>query len=155
ALDTLSARKSLKYLILEGKLSEAVEFFDEHFVDSLETEKEILFALKCQLFIELIKTDTAQALEFAQKDLGQFANVSQKTDDLLQDVLSLIAYPDPQQSPVAHLLTQERREQVADEVNEYIIRSFGLSQQTCVEKIARQATVVRSALHSETSKDKK
>ncbi|KAJ3330352.1 hypothetical protein HDU91_003602 [Kappamyces sp. JEL0680] len=97
-------------------------------------------------------------------ELGSFAALSDDCTDTLQDVLSLIAYPDPLSSPVSHYLSQDRREQVATELNNHIIgraaATHGLAWHggntwTGLERLAQQSTVVRDLLHSEGSKDVK
>lgn len=75
--------------------------------------------------------------------------------DPLQDIVALIAYADASQSPVAHYLSQDRREQVAMNLNNYILSMDHQPSETCLERMVKQATVVREVLCSEGSKDKK
>jgi hypothetical protein len=43
---------------------------------------------------------------------------------LLQDIIGLIAYNDPSQSPIAHYMAQERRDKVASLLNSHILCNF-------------------------------
>ena len=53
-------------------------------------------------------------------EMAQFGGNFKYAQDL-QDVLSLLAYPDPLQSPVAHFLDQSRRDLVSAQLNAYIL----------------------------------
>lgn len=119
ALKTLQSRKRLREYLVAGNVSNAISYCEETFpADMISKDSvEVLFALKCQQFIELLRNDPSMALQFAQEELGQFGPQHQPT---LQDIVSLIAYPDPHKSPLAHYLSQERRDQVANIVNDHI-----------------------------------
>ena len=71
SLTTLESRKTLSQLVLKGQIKEAIKFCNDMFpkiltVDTLESN-EILFTLKCQLFIEYIRISAPEALTFAQE----------------------------------------------------------------------------------------
>jgi hypothetical protein len=54
-------------------------------------------------------------------ELGQYGHINPKYFDALQDIVALIAYTDPFTSPVADYLSQERREEIASNLNSYIL----------------------------------
>lgn len=85
----------------------------------------VLFKLKCQRFIEIIRSTTAsselEAIRYAQTHL-KATNTELK--EKVKEVTALIAYADPQQSQSKHLLTQERREQLAKEVNNVLLGKY-------------------------------
>jgi hypothetical protein len=69
---TLDTRKKLRDFILAGSIVEAIDFCDLIFPNLLLYEgntksRDVLFALRCQQFIECIKTSAPEALQFAQK----------------------------------------------------------------------------------------
>jgi hypothetical protein len=54
-------------------------------------------------------------------EFGEFANTNPKYWETLQNLVALIAYPNPYESPLAHYLSQSRREEVAELVNNHIL----------------------------------
>lgn len=82
----------------------------------------VLFKLKCQRFIEIIRSTTPsselEAIRYAQTHLKA---TSSELKEKVKEVTALIAYADPHQSQSKHLLTQERREQLAKEVNDVLL----------------------------------
>jgi hypothetical protein len=79
--------------------------------------------------------------------LGKFANLKE-----LQDIVSLIAYPAPEHSPMAYLLNQAQREKVANELNNSILEFQGRKPFTGLERLTKQCTVVRDVLYNESGK---
>ena len=51
--------------------------------------------------------------------------------DRLTEVLALIAYQNPQNCPVSHFLSHERRETVADELNRCILGKYLQKKKYC------------------------
>lgn len=82
----------------------------------------VLFKLKCQRFIEIIRsatpTSSMEALRYAQTYLKPNHGIFKEK---VNEVTALIAYADPHQSHSKHLLTQERRDQLAIEVNHVLL----------------------------------
>ncbi|KAL2911615.1 hypothetical protein HK105_208916 [Polyrhizophydium stewartii] len=158
-LRTLAIRRRLVQLVLEGNSTQAVALCNEAFPGLLSAgtpaATDVCFALQCQRFIECVRRSAPEALAFAQDELGKFAFMEPKYSETLQDIVALIAYTDPESSPLAGYMSRERREQVAMELNSYILAYHGASPVTALERIAQQATVVREVLHAETVKDKK
>ncbi|RUP43136.1 hypothetical protein BC936DRAFT_137562 [Jimgerdemannia flammicorona] len=117
----------------------------------------ISFKLHCQQFIETVRRGLPmEALSFAQSTLGGFPHLDPKMEqrytDMLTDVTALIAYTKPENSPVGSLLGQDYREKVAEEVNNAVLALCGLRQISTIERIVKQATVVRDIYA--TQKDK-
>lgn len=79
----------------------------------------ILFKLRCQQFIEIIRSsDSVQAIEFAK----MYLRPQHKDHQHLRDEVSvLIAYSSPEESNYRHLLSQERRQELADQVNTVVL----------------------------------
>lgn len=111
----------------------------------------ILFKLKCQRFIEIIRSTTPaselEAIRYAQTYLKA---TNHALKEKVKEVTALIAYSDPYQSQSKHLLTQERREQLAMEVNHVLLAQCNLPTQTSIEKITRQYTLVEEELEKTT-----
>ena len=88
-----------------------------------EGSAKLLFVCDCQQFVELIRRGSPdQALEFLQSSLSPFFKDPARFDQaILQDVVALLAYEDPLQSPVRYLLQDQQRSDVADTLNHAIL----------------------------------
>jgi hypothetical protein len=89
AKKTLDTRKKLRDFILDGSIVEAIDFCDLIFPNLLLNDgntksRDVLFALRCQQFIECIKTSAPKALQFAQKG---FKQLIKNSDSLLQSII--------------------------------------------------------------------
>jgi hypothetical protein len=62
------------------------------------------------------------ALAYAEGTLSALRSASPQLDDMLRDVVALIAYQQPEQSPLAPLLSQAQREATADIVNAAVLQ---------------------------------
>ncbi|KAJ7109485.1 CTLH/CRA C-terminal to lish motif domain-containing protein [Mycena epipterygia] len=65
----------------------------------------------------------------------------------LRNVAGLLAYPDPQSSPVAKYLSQERREAVANQINTAILYRTGFPAISHLELATRYTSTLWSFLH--------
>ena len=124
----MKEREHLRCLISEGNIEEAYHEtkrllpnmfgMKQHAKSSLLNEA--YFLLQCQRFIEKVKRgDVGGALEFAQNELSIFHTSHEMK--LLQDHIVLLAYQDPGASPMGDLLSQHRREEVADRLSSAIL----------------------------------
>lgn len=133
---TLEYRTQVKGLILAGRIGESIlyleEFFPQLFTPSSQTMSdghliakngELRFYLLCQQFVEMIRQgDATGALEFTETHLTPLAQTSGDLLTHLQDVVVLLAYADPMESPVRHLLDLSHRQKLAHRVNAAILR---------------------------------
>lgn len=119
----------------------------------LENNKDLLFDLLSLHFVELIcSRKCTEALEFAQAKLTPFGKV-QKYVEKLEDFMALLAYEEPEKSPMFHLLSFEYRQHVADSLNRAILAHANLPSYSALERLIRQATVVRQCLSEELGKE--
>ncbi|KAI7902691.1 CTLH/CRA C-terminal to lish motif domain-containing protein [Cokeromyces recurvatus] len=116
--------------------------------------RSVLFQLKCQHFIEIIRCVTpssfAEALSYAQAHLRP---ASDEDRIYLDQVTPLIAYEDPYQSPSSHLLTQDARDQLAIYVNHVLMVLRNMPLTSGVERILMQIDVVKDQLRMEATND--
>ncbi|KAI8905767.1 CTLH/CRA C-terminal to lish motif domain-containing protein [Powellomyces hirtus] len=159
---TMENRKIISELVLAGEVGEAIEYCNSVFPETLTGDTpesaDIMFQLQCQRFVECVKVSAAEAMTFAQQELGKFGAFGRpKYVEKLNDIIGLIAYPDPYSSPLAPYLSEKRREEVATSLNSHILASQGFPSTTTMEQLIRQSTVVRETLHdvTETPKDAK
>lgn len=153
-LESLSKRQHLMSLVMNGAVSDAKKEFISQFPHILDNSKQVLdvlFLLTCQEFIELVSKGSDYALEFAKVELDKFAQMEYKAE--IDEVVSMLAYINPQNSPVAHYLTMGRRELVARKLNRLILSFDGWPLLSPLENNIRQLVCVRDLLHME--KDKK
>uniref|UniRef100_A0A453FNE5 CRA domain-containing protein n=1 Tax=Aegilops tauschii subsp. strangulata TaxID=200361 RepID=A0A453FNE5_AEGTS len=103
------------------------------------------------LLIWLFLTGSTEALEFGQKKLTPFGKVS-KYVEKLEDFMALLAYEEPEKSPMFHLLAPEYRQNVADSLNRAILAHANLPAYSSLERVIQQSTVVRQYLQQEVDK---
>ncbi|KAI8993422.1 CTLH/CRA C-terminal to lish motif domain-containing protein [Pilobolus umbonatus] len=160
----LDARKSLTQSILQGNIPLAFDLISQHFPtlaaidisssalssanDTLAVDLHlILFKLKCQRFIEIIRSSSPsseiEAIRYAQTHLKATNNLLKEK---VKEVTALIAYANPHESQFKYLLSQERREILANEVNLALLALCNLPKESSIEKIKKQYTLVEEEL---------
>ncbi|KAI9351495.1 CTLH/CRA C-terminal to lish motif domain-containing protein [Obelidium mucronatum] len=157
------ARRSLKDAVLRGRLDGALAAVGAGACGQVTQAARVTqatdaaFLLHSQVFVELVRAgDAGAALRFAEEELTQYALLDQKYLDSLQDLVPLLAYADPHSSPVAHYLSQQRREEVANNLNGFLLAQQNLPSTTSLERLVSQITLVRELLSEPVSlKDKK
>jgi len=135
---------------LAGEIAEAIASCDKGQPGLLERHPDVLFFLRCQAFIELIRRkEPLEAIAYAQKHLGRYrsdqdaARVGQ-----LQNVVALLAYDEPHDSeaPLSHLMAPQQRESVADALNSAVLHEAGGSPQSGIERLLRQLVATHQAI---------
>jgi len=152
AHQTLHNRKLIRKLILDGEIEEAIKIISQLYPDLLQNHDNTLFLLQCQLFIEMIKRSKIDdAIACAQTVLSSFrSKLDQSEEKLLQDVLGLLAYSNPLQSPLSYLLHIQQRESVADELNKSILSlEKAPKSQPTLERLLRHLVVTHLVLREE------
>ncbi|ORE22295.1 hypothetical protein BCV71DRAFT_172055 [Rhizopus microsporus] len=146
---------SIKDSIEQGEIHRALKVIEDHFPALLEHDElqHISFRLRCQHFIEIIRSGSEmEAILYAQKYLKP---VRHEFKEQVREVTSLIAYSDPFQSQSKHLMSQQRRDRLAHEVNCAILDLHCLSDESTIEKVQRQYAVVTDELERIDIKEKK
>ncbi|XP_015573512.1 glucose-induced degradation protein 8-B homolog isoform X1 [Ricinus communis] len=152
-LDDMEKRKRIFQYALEGSALKAIELTEELAHDLLENNKDLHFDLLSLHFVELVCTrKCTEALEFAQTKLTPFGKV-QKFVEKLEDFMALLAYEEPEKSPMFHLLSLEYRQQVADNMNRAILAHANCPSYTAMERLLQQTTVVRQCLSHDHGKE--
>ncbi|CAN0847811.1 Glucose-induced degradation protein 8 homolog [Linum grandiflorum] len=138
---------------LEGNALKAIELTEQLAPDLLEKNQDLHFDLLSLHFVELVCSRKCHgALEFAQAKLTQFGKV-QKYVEKLEDFMALLAYEEPEKSPMFHLLSLEHRQQVVDSLNRAILAHTSLPSHTPIERLIQQTTVVSQVLNEDNVKD--
>ncbi|KAJ3388975.1 hypothetical protein HDU84_009299 [Entophlyctis sp. JEL0112] len=150
------ARKSLVALVHIGRIDDCLLKLSAVFPGALVAPDALAlrarFMLHTQLFIELLRSPTTQnhqrALALAQNDFTQYAAAVSLRADLF-DILALLAYNSFSACPpaLARYIHTDRRADAADALNSLLLRlQTGVDSGTALERIVKQATVVREVL---------
>ncbi|XP_057986788.1 uncharacterized protein LOC110658616 isoform X3 [Hevea brasiliensis] len=152
-LEDMEKRKRIFHYALEGNALKAIELTEELAHGLLENNKDLHFNLLSLHFIELVCTrKCTEALEFAQSKLTPFGKV-QKYVEKLEDFMALLAYEEPEKSPMFHLLSLDYRQQVVDSLNRAILAHANRPSYAAIERLIQQTTVVRQCLSQDHNKD--
>ncbi|KAF9097779.1 Ran-binding protein 9 [Mortierella sp. GBA35] len=137
-LKNLEIRKAIRSLISMGDIATAMDMCNAAFPGVLSIDPHspltspgsihMNFKLQCQKFIEIVKSDPergADALMFAQQVLSDFTRLNQADKDEyiqhMEEIVSVIAFNNPEDSPNSHHLKQEARDHLADLMNSAVL----------------------------------
>lgn len=124
-LASIDHRQKLTGLILEGDIRSAMEILEKHHSECLHQHKDLQFQLKYHRFIQMIQTETPEAtILYGRRHFSFDDPLVLEHQQTLDDVFSLLAYPNPSESPVAFLLTSTFRQSLATAVNSAILGMF-------------------------------
>ncbi|GFP95159.1 probable GTP-binding protein obgc2 [Phtheirospermum japonicum] len=152
-LEDMEKRKRIYSLVaLEGNASKAIELTDEYAPGLLEQNEDLHFDLLGLRYVELVcSRKIEEAVAFAQSKLTPF-DKDQKYVQKIEDFIALLAYHEPDKSPVFHLVSSEHRQNVADSLNRAILAHSKLPSYSAMERVIQQTTVVRQYLSQEFGK---
>ncbi|KAK1407458.1 hypothetical protein QVD17_39074 [Tagetes erecta] len=152
-LEDMEKRKRILHFALEGNALDAIHLTEQMAPDLLENNKDLLFDLLSLHFVELLcSRKCTEAIEFGKAKLTPFGKV-QKYCEKLEEFMGLLAYEEPEKSPMFHLLSLEYRQHVVDNLNRAILEHARMPRYSELERIIQQATVVRQCLSDELGKD--
>ncbi|KAI9347929.1 hypothetical protein DFJ73DRAFT_835852 [Zopfochytrium polystomum] len=168
--DQWSVRAEIRNSILAGDIPSAVTLLNTNFPGILSSKRNILFALKCRQFIELIAARTTTSSTKGKQPLPSFpngysddeavglgrelmsefrsdANASPAVQAALAETFSLLAYADPLcDSPNAHLLSPNMREPYATLVDRAVLEEIGALPDSALERVIRQVLLLEELL---------
>ncbi|KGN60001.1 glucose-induced degradation protein 8 homolog [Cucumis sativus] len=149
----MAKRKRIYDFAVEGNALKAIELTEEVAPGLLEKIEDLHFDLLSLHFVELVcSRKCTEALEFAQVKLAPFGKLH-KYVEKLEDFMALLAYEEPEKSPMFHLLSVDYRQRVAESLNRAILAHGNLPSYTAMERLIKQVTVVRQSLSQELGKD--
>ncbi|KAF9128628.1 Ran-binding protein 9 [Mortierella sp. 14UC] len=137
-LKNLETRKAIRSLISMGDIGPAMDMcnaafpgvlsIDPHSPLTTPSSIHMNFKLQCQKFIEIVKSDPERgpdALMFAQQVLSDFTRLDPAGRDRyirhMEEIVSVIAFNNPEDSPNSHHLKQEARDHLADIMNSAVL----------------------------------
>ncbi|KAJ4842059.1 hypothetical protein Tsubulata_037975 [Turnera subulata] len=147
-LFALTQRKTLRQLIRNGEIDEAMSKLREWYPQILQDEKSATcFLLHSQKFIELVRVGALEeAVKYGRIELARFFDYP-GFESLVQDCVALLAFEHPQESSFGYLLDDSQREIVADAVNAMIlltnpnVKDLQGCLRSHLERLLRQLTV--------------
>ncbi|KAI8874494.1 hypothetical protein K501DRAFT_328445 [Backusella circina FSU 941] len=151
--DHITARKTIHHAIQLGDISKALKLIEHTFPNIMTASRiaegasqRVLYKLQCQQFIEVLRSEgEVNAIQFAQRYLRPHHRYYA---ELADSVTCLIAYP--KEDPHAiRLLSQERRDTMADEVNQMILEFQHSSARTTLERLYRQKITIETELDNQ------
>ncbi|KAG5543119.1 hypothetical protein RHGRI_016015 [Rhododendron griersonianum] len=152
-LEDMEKRKRIFHFALDGNALKAIELTEELAPELLDRNKDLHFDLLSLHFVKLVcSRKCTEALEFAQTKLTPFGMV-QKYVEKLEDFMALLAYEEPEKSPMFHLLSLDYRQHVADSLNRAILANANQPSYSAMERLIQQTTVVRQSLNQDHVKD--
>jgi len=122
----LEDRARIRQLVLEGQVDAAFTSLKERFPKVLEKYPSVTFHLHRQKFIELVKEGAEmEGVQYARQYLAPYRGTSALYDNALCEVLAVMEYEDPGESPeLEHLMGFHQREAVADVINAGVLISY-------------------------------
>ncbi|GMF15257.1 unnamed protein product [Phytophthora lilii] len=141
---------SIQQLLLKGQIQKARAKLAAMDPEFMEKNSGMDFLLAKQELIELIKAhNIEEALQFAIKNLAPFGQKSPQFLHEIERTMSVIAFKNPSESPLGHLLEQAQRRRVADEVNSAILRGQKQELGTCLKIVLHlHLEIVLKQLHT-------
>lgn len=123
-------RMDIRRAVQSGMIEEAIEKVNDLNPEILESQQELFFHLQQQRLIELIRDGKVEeALDFAQENLATIAEQDSKFLEELERTCALLAFEDPESSPVGSLMAVSHRLKTASELNSCILGAGGAERQ--------------------------
>lgn len=156
----ISLRKRIRDQILAGQVAKSIELLQQRCPQFLISNSYASTLLRCQHFIELIAShhkpakqhqnnaggeELLEAINFTQEMLGSLMEGEHAA--LVQEVVGLLAYERPFESPLAYLLTSEQREKVADQICRCLLEFLGARPTSNIESLLRQMAAAYQSLY--------
>jgi len=146
-MPTITDRMNVRQAVQNGQVEEAIERVNVLNPEILGTQGELLFHLQQQRLIELIRAGkTQEALEFAAEVLAPAGEQNPALLQELERTVALLAFTDPQASPVGNLLGLAQRQKTASELNAAILRSQSQEPEARLPKLLRLLQWAQSQL---------
>ncbi|KAE8144715.1 hypothetical protein BDV25DRAFT_145347 [Aspergillus avenaceus] len=126
----------------EMELDEQIHHGDGWDADGMDTEEPENTARFNELLTEAVEYGQQLRLDYPNNERGG-------DKKMLDDIFSLVAYPDPKQSVHGHYLDPAGRIAVAEELNSAILVSLGKSSSAALERLYQQTEVLVNEISEE------
>ncbi|KAL3157721.1 Glucose-induced degradation complex subunit [Trebouxia sp. C0010 RCD-2024] len=123
-LAAITDRMEIRKAVQSGDIQQAIERVNDLNPEILEQQHQLSFHLQQQRLIELIRQGkTEEALEHAQEYLAPPGEEDPAFLEELERTVTLLAFEDASQSPLADLMSVTQRQKTASELNAAILSS--------------------------------
>ena len=122
SLKSIAHRQQIISHIMNGEFDKAIDAVQVHYPEFLVNRKDIEFQLRYHRFIQMIQSATAEeTIQYGRAHFVYDDPQVIENQEILEDVFSLLAYPEPENSPVSYLFSVSFRENLANVVNGAIL----------------------------------
>lgn len=122
----MDERISIREALSAGEIPAAIDKVNDLDPGLLEENPQIYFHLQQQQLIEMIRQEDLEgAVQFAQSELASWGEDNPTFLDELEQVMGLLAFEHPEDSPFGDLMHVSHREKVASELNAAIMEKLG------------------------------
>ncbi|KAH3678553.1 hypothetical protein WICMUC_001362 [Wickerhamomyces mucosus] len=152
--DNLKIRSNIrKYLMKDENFFKVIELVDKNFPKVFKENKEILFALKCQIFLLFIKkSQTIEALKFGQDLQREFNSI--EFTNILNELFSLLAFDNPMESPqFIKIFARDKLEHINQLLNTAILKSLGLTSESNLQRLIKHNLKLLNILNKSNDND--
>lgn len=136
---------------MNGKALEALNEAEAMYPGIFDKHKSVSFVLQTQHFIELVKANKSEeAILYGRKVLKNSYN--DKSCKQIQQICTLLCYPDPFNCPLSYLVEPAYAESVVDQLNKAILDYTIVDKKVCeksnLETLLNHLEVLRKELRS-------
>eukprot|EP00297_Palpitomonas_bilix_P013867 CAMPEP_0113902178 /NCGR_PEP_ID=MMETSP0780_2-20120614/21699_1 /TAXON_ID=652834 /ORGANISM="Palpitomonas bilix" /LENGTH=216 /DNA_ID=CAMNT_0000894941 /DNA_START=127 /DNA_END=777 /DNA_ORIENTATION=- /assembly_acc=CAM_ASM_000599 len=143
----LRERTQVRDAINTGNVDAAIGIVNEIDPDIFDRDQALHFKLQRQKLFEALRHGDMQgALDFAKNELAPRAEMQPELLDELEKALGLFAFPQPDQSPLGHLVRGEQRQKLASELNSVILASKGEVETSALPHLLKRLAWVEQLL---------
>lgn len=148
---SIRARQEIQTCIHHGNIEMAIETLNELDPEILDEDKALHFSLLRLQLVELIRpcdtatADIQPALKFATEQLGPRAPTNARFLDDLERTMALLLFPrDSLEPPLAALLSPDLRREVAEEVNQAVLKKQSQRREAAIRRLVQMRTWAES-----------
>ncbi|OMJ83686.1 hypothetical protein SteCoe_15357 [Stentor coeruleus] len=128
---SLQARNQIRIAIVSGEIDKSIQLINDLDPNLLQEQPGLLFALRLQKLVTYIRENKiSEALAYGQEVLVPTAKGNPELLNELEKALSLLAFSDIQESPLAEISSPAYKLKIASDVNAAILKNKGKNQET-------------------------
>ncbi len=154
AFEAAQTRRKVFEAVKSGSVAELAQLLNANYPAFLMEHPEVAFRLECLSFVQMIREGfmndeklLKELLECGNRLATSFApEICSKFAGLLNDSLSLVAYTNPGESPVAYLLDRQFRLESAAFVDEALLKFEGKDTVSPLHRLLQQTQAVMDEL---------
>jgi len=149
-MDAIQERMEIRSAIQRGMIDDGISKVNNLNPDILAGNKDLIFHLKKQRLIELIRDGNLDAvLSYAQSEMVPCLSEDNPNVDLLEELektMALLAFEDPKGCPLGDLLHHHQRRSTADRLNNAILLSLNQENEPTVPHLLKMLQVSQTQL---------